>query len=94
MEILNELLPVLLYMLSSVLLIVLIILSLKIIRIVDKAEIVVNDVEKKVKSLNGFFAVLDKFTDKVSFLSDKMVLTITNVLSKIFERKRKDDNNE
>ena len=87
-----EFLPVLLYSLGSILLVVLIILGIKLIITMNKIENVVDDINGKVKSLNGFFSMIDYTTDKLALLSDRFVDTITSLIKKIFVRKEKDDN--
>ena len=87
-----EFLPALLYILGSILLVVLIILGIKLIITMNKIENVVDDINGKVKSLNGFFSVIDYTTDKLALLSDRFVDTITSLIKKIFVRKEKKDN--
>ena len=87
-----EVLPVVLYVLGSILLVVLIILGIKLIITMNKIENVVDDINGKVKSLNGFFSMIDYTTDKLALLSDRFVDTITSLIKKIFVRKEKNDN--
>lgn len=96
METLNLVMPVILYILTSILIIILIVLGIKLIRAVDKFTDLADNVTKKVNSLNSFFGVIDMVTDKVSFLSDKLVDTISSLFTKFFARKnkRKDEENE
>ena len=94
MEFLSMFLPIVLYFLASILLIILIVLSLKIIKVMNKLEVLTDDISRKVSSLNSFFNVIDNFTDKISLISDKMVVMATSLLSKIFGKKRKDDKDE
>lgn len=89
-----EILPVVLYVLGSILLVVLIILGIKMIMMMNKIEIVVDDINKKVKTLDGFFSVVDFTTDKLAMLSDKVVETIALFIKKIFRRKEDETNNE
>lgn len=91
----NDVLPVILYILGSILLVVLIILGIKLINTMNKIELMVDDINKKVVSLNGFFHVIDMTTDKLALLSDKMVDGITLIIKKLFKtKKRKDDVDE
>lgn len=83
----NEILPIILYILGSILLIVLIILGIKLIITMNKIETVVDDINIKVKKLNGFFTVLDFATDKISAISDLMVEKISLLINKIFKKK-------
>ncbi len=87
-----EVLPVILYLLGSILLVVLIILGIKLIITMNKIENVVDDINGKVKSLNGFFSAIDYTTDKLALISDRFVDTVTSIIKKIFVRKEKRDN--
>lgn len=90
----TEILPIILYVLGSILLIVLIILGVKLIITMNKIENVVDDINNKVKTLDGFFSVIDFTTDKLAMLSDKVVDTITLFIKKVFRRKEDENNNE
>lgn len=92
MEALMVILPVTLYILGIVLLIVLIILGIKLIEIIDRANVVLTDIEQKTKSLNGAFHLIDTVTDTLSYLSDNVIEGIVSVISKIFTRKDKKNN--
>jgi len=88
----HDFLEVMLYILSSILLVVLIILGIKMIITMNKIENVVDNITIKVNKLNGLFNVIDATTDKLSLVSDKMVDSISSLVSKIFDRKkRKED---
>lgn len=89
MELLNIVLPVLLYTFGIILLIVLIILGIRLIQILDKVDRVVDNVEEKVNSLNGFFNVLDKTSYGMSIVGDKIVSGLIGVFSKIFNKNKK-----
>lgn len=89
---LTEALLILLYVLGSILLIVLIILGIKLINTMNKIELVVDDVNKKVRSLDGLFSVVDMTTDKLALLSDRLVDGITLLIKRIFKpRDRKEE---
>ena len=89
-----EILPVVLYVLGSILLVVLIILGIKLIITMNKIENVVDDINGKVKSLNGLFSMIDYTTDKLALLSDRFVDTVSSLIKKVFGRKEEKDNNE
>ena len=89
-----EILSIILYALGSILLVVLIILGIKLIITMNKIENVVDDINKKVKSLDGLFSIIDMTTDKLAMLSDKVVDTVTLFVKKIFRRKGDESNNE
>lgn len=84
----TEVLPIVLYILGSILLVVLIILGIKLIITMDKIENTVDNINKKVDSLNGFFSVIDFTTDKLATMSDKVVEGITSLIRKIFYRNK------
>lgn len=88
MDELFEYFPIILYLLGSVLLIVLIILGVKLIYTVNKTNAILDDAYNKTKSLNGLFNAIDSITDTVSMLSDSIVGSITNVLGKVFHKKK------
>lgn len=89
MDVLMEILPVTLYILGIILLIVLIVLGIKLIETIDRANSVITDIEKKTKSLNGLFSIIDNVTDTISFLSDTVVETVVGALSKVFKKSKK-----
>lgn len=89
-----EILPIILYVLGSILLVVLIILGIKLIITMNKIEDVVDDINKKVKTLNGFFSVIDFTTDKLAMLSDRVVETIATFIKKLFRRKEEENKDE
>ena len=82
-----EWLTIVLYALGSILLVVLIILGIKLIITMNKIEVVVDDINKKVKTLDGFFSLVDTTTDKLAMLSDKFVDMTSSLVKKIFKRK-------
>jgi len=92
LETLSTVMPIILYTLTSILVLILIVLSIKIIYTIDKINAIVDDVNKKVKSLNGFFNVIDMITDKVALLSDRTVDFISNLFTKVLSSRKKNNN--
>ena len=86
---LNEVLPIILYILGSILLGILIVLGIKLINVMNKMEKVVDDINTKVSSLNGVFSIIDATTDKLALLSDCMVDGISLIIRKLFAKKNK-----
>ena len=86
-----EVLPTILYILGSILLVVLIVLGIKLIITMNKIDGVVDDINKKLSSLNGFFSVVDFTTDKLAMVSDKFIDGITSLIRKIFNRKKEEE---
>lgn len=91
MEFLNAFLPIVLYIFGIALLIVLIVLGIRLIQTIDRANRLLDDVEEKVSTLNNFFHLIDTITDNISFLSDRVVDAVSNVITKLFRRKKKEE---
>ena len=88
-------LPIILYIFGIILMIVLIILGLKLLQMFDKMDRILDNIEDKVNSLNGIFYVINKTTSSIDLISTKVVNSITNIVSRLFKRKNKeDDTNE
>lgn len=86
-----EILSIILYSLGSILLIVLIILGIKMIFTMNKISLLVEDINTKLKSLNGFFSIVDFTTDKLATITDKFVDSVTSIIRKIFNRKKEEE---
>lgn len=86
-----EILSIILYVLGSILLVVLIILGIKMIKTMNKIDIVVNDINTKMGSLNGFFSMIDFTTDKLALISDKFVDAVSSLIRKLFRRDKKEE---
>ena len=91
MEVLNAILPVLLYIFGIILLIVLIILGIRMIQVLDKVDRIVDNVEEKVNSFNGFFDILDKTGYSISMIGDKVIGFVSGIISKIFNKNKKNE---
>lgn len=86
-----DFLQVMMYILGSILLVVLIILGIKMIITMNKIENVVDNINTKANKLNNLFNIIDLTTGKLALVSDKVVDVISSIVSKIFDKKRKDD---
>lgn len=89
METMEKVLPIIIYFLLIVILIVGIILIIKLIQTMNKVDKVVEDVNHKVQSLNGFFQVIDFTTDRIVGLSDKIVDLVSNGIDRLINMKSK-----
>lgn len=94
MEALNETLPVVIYLLLIVLLIVVIVIGIKLIFTMNKVDLLLDDVTKKVHSLDRVFNMIDYTTDKVTMISDTIVNFITSKLKRIIKFKKNDEEDE
>ena len=89
MEALNVILPVLLYIAGFILLIVLIILGIRLIQVLNKVDIIVDNVEEKVNSLNTAFNVVDRVSDTLATVGESVITTIVGGISRIFNKRMK-----
>lgn len=94
MEALNETLPVVIYLLLIVLLVVVIVIGIKLIFTMNKVDLLLDDVTKKVHSLDRVFNLIDYTTDKVTMISDTVVNFITSKLKRIIKFKKNDEEDE
>lgn len=88
----SEFLNILLHISLIVLVVVFILVGIKLIKTLDKVDVIIDDVNNKMNKVNGVFDIVDKATDYASGISDK----ILNVVSKLFTifTKRKKGNDE
>ena len=94
MEFLNILLPTLLYIFGIILLIVLIILGIRTIELLDRVNKLTDDINDKVSSLDNLFSVIDRTTDGISLISEKIINSVSNLIISLVNRKRKVDEDE
>ena len=85
----NEILTTILLIAGILLIAFLIVLCIKLLYTTEKLNVILNDIEAKLKSVNGVFAVIDTVTDAVSTISDSVVTRILMLLDKIFKKKEK-----
>ena len=83
----NEALVAILLVLSSILVIFLIIICIKILYTTEKLNIILKDVEQKLDSVNGVFNIIDNITDGISSISDLVVGKVLQLFERIFRRK-------
>ena len=79
---------VIISILVIILLVVLIILGIKMIRMVEKVDVVLDDVQTKVSKLNGFFDMINTFTDTMSYVTDRFVGVAVSGINKMFKKRK------
>ena len=84
----TEILPIILYILGSILLVVLIVLGIKLIISVDKFNLILDDAQKKLKTVDNVFNVIDKVADSCALVSDKVVDFLSSFISKLFIKRK------
>lgn len=83
---LQTFLPLVIYILLIILLVVGIILGIRSIQTLNKVDKVVDDVNDKVQSLNGFFNLVDFTTDKIVSITDKVVEGVSGLIGGVFRK--------
>jgi len=94
METLAGVLPILMYILGSILLVVVIILGIKLIQTIDRANALLDDLEQKSKSLNWIFSVVDNFSNAIAVVGDRVVDGVTGMISSFFHKRKKKKDEE
>lgn len=89
-ESLNAVLPVFIYALLIVLLVIGIILGIKLIITIDKVNNLVDDVAKKVSTLDAFFNIVSGITNKFGAISSKLTETVLSLFNKIGIKRKED----
>lgn len=84
----NSFFTMIICILSSILLVILIILGIKLINTVTKADRVLDELEVKIKNLDKMFSVVDVVTDSMAVVSDKIVDAIVYWIKRIFGTKK------
>lgn len=88
MEFVNVFLPVLMYSLLSVLIVVLIVLGIRLLDTVNRVNKLLDDVEKKMDSMNGLFNVMDFVTTKATIVTDTIASTIMGAVSNLVKKRK------
>ena len=83
----NEILPVVLYILGAILLVALIVLTVKLTITVHKIDKIVDNITDKVTALDGVFSIVSAVSNKFIFITDKVVNIIYTLIEKITKRK-------
>lgn len=83
----NEILPVVLYILGAILLVALIVLTVKLTITIHKIDKVVDNITEKVTALDGVFSVVNAVSNKFTFITDKVVDIIYSLIERITKRK-------
>ena len=90
----NELLPIIIYILLIVLIILLIVLIIRLLKTMKKVDLIVDDINNKVKSLDGVFNLVDGVSSKMGLISDKFFGFILSITNKLFSKRKKEENED
>lgn len=84
----NEILPIIIYILLIVLIIVAIAIGIKVLTTLSKVDVLLDDVTSKMRSLDNLFNVIDFATDKMSMVSEVVIGFLTTGFKKFFGTKK------
>ena len=84
-----EVLPIILYVLGAVLLVALIVLTIKLIYSVERINVLLDGVERKMKTVDKIFGAVDNVADSFAALSDRVVDGIAGLINKLFSGRKK-----
>ncbi len=91
---LTELLTILLITLGCILLIVLIILCIKMMKTIKKANYLIDDMTKKSEQLDTAFEIMEKSTNFVDRIGDKIIGLVAGSIKNLANKFRKEDKDE
>ena len=84
-----ETLTIIIYVLLIALLVVAIIIGIKIVGTLQKVDILLDDVNSKMKTLNGVFSVIDNINNKMSAVGDSVVGFVSGGVKRLFKNKKR-----
>lgn len=79
----------LVYILGSILLIVLIILGVKLVNTVNRLNVVLDDLDAKIKKFDNAFHFVDLFADNMALIGDKIIDGTSYLIRKVFNKNKK-----
>lgn len=95
-DFLNSFLPILIYLLLIILIIIGIVIGVKLLNFMTKAQDIIDNVDKKINTLNPLFDIINAASFKVNRVFDRFLDFFTSVFTKIFlkGKEREEDENE
>lgn len=91
MSFLLEFLPIIIYILLIIILLIGIVLAIKCLITLDKVERVVDNVNEKIRALDGVFHIIDSTTDRIVLITDKVIEGIMSLVTNLFAPKKDKD---
>ncbi len=88
MDVTLQLLTIIVFILLAVLLVIFIIIGLKLIETIDSTNNLLDDLEKKSKSLDGLFETVEHVGDSLSIVTDKFVDGALGTIKRLFNRRK------
>lgn len=91
MEFLLDFLPIIIYILLIILLSFCIYFVLKAIKIADKVNLLLENVEDKISSFDAFFKIINFTSEKLNAISEKVVDGVVSLVGKLFHKRKEED---
>ena len=85
----NSFLIMVICILSSILLVVLIVLGIKLINTITRVDNIMTEVEVRIRKFDKLFNMVDVVTDSMALVSDKVADSIVFCINKLFMKKNK-----
>ena len=92
MEFLLDFLPIIIYILLIVLISICIYFILKAVKIADRIDALLENVEYKLSSLDAFFKVINFTTEKLNIIGERITDGILSLVHKIFHKRKGEEN--
>lgn len=89
MDILYDIFPLILYLLGAILLVVIIILMTRLVKTVDKVNILLDDIEGKSQSLNGLFKAIEGLGNTLANANNRVTGFAAGIIKKMFKNRKK-----
>lgn len=86
-DFLEVFLPICINILLIILLVIGIILGVRLINVIGKVDELVDNVQSKVNTFNGFFNAISFTTDKINSISDRIIEGITGLVNRVGKKK-------
>jgi len=90
MDFLYDVFPLILYLLGAVLLVVVIMMTCKLIKTVDKVNVLLDDIEGKSQSLNGLFRAIERLGNLLDNVNSKTTGFVSGMVKKVFKSRKKE----
>ena len=90
MEFLLDFLPIIIYILLIILISFCIYFVLKAIKIADRVNLLLEDVENKISSFDAFFKVINFTTEKINAISERVIDAFVSLFGRLFHKRKEE----
>ncbi|MBR3117196.1 MAG: hypothetical protein IKF36_04905 [Bacilli bacterium] len=88
MEYLKDILPIIIYILLIILITLLIVLCIKALKTLKKVDGIVDNVDKKVRALDGLFSIVEVTIDKITAATETIIGGFVGFFESLFKKKK------